>query len=401
MNINHISLTNFRLFSRLDIDMPRRILLLVGGNAQGKTSLLESIYYFATYTSFQANQDRQLINFHSLKEALAVGRMVIDFNRGEKSQRIEVRLILDSTKNGQRRMKKEILIDGVKRPVQQALGVFNAVIFLPQMTRIIEDGPDERRRFLNLLISQKQPDYAANLSEYAQVVSQRNALLKQIADRHSDSSQLSFWDDLLTKRGSRLIFHRIQTIHEIEQIAARIHHKLTDGKEVLRILYQPSYDPLPTPKDQYALPMDDPISRLDFDEQKIQQGFAASLLTLQKEEIARGVTTIGPHRDEIRFLANGVDLGIFGSRGQVRTALLSLKLAEARWLYEKTGHWPVLLLDEIMAELDTQRRMDLTNYLVEFDQVLLSTTDQDYFSKDFCADNTIWFVENGLVQRRK
>ncbi|HOS53587.1 MAG TPA: DNA replication and repair protein RecF, partial [Anaerolineaceae bacterium] len=351
MHLTHISLTNFRLFSRLDMNVPRRILLLLGANAQGKTSLLEAIYYLATFTSFHAQNDRQLLNFIATRENLAVARLVAQYTRAERAHRLEVRLIQDSNGNGGARLRKEVLLDGVKTPPAQVIGQFNAVIFLPQMTGIIEDGPEERRRYLNLTISQSNPVYTRALADYNQALTQRNALLKLLNERGGDRSQLDYWDEILAARAALLITTRAVVIQELEEIAKRVHERLTGSKEVLRLNYQPSYDPLPAPQGQFALPMQVQVQRSGLSQEKVKQGFIARLAELRAEEIARGITTIGPHRDEMRVLSNGIDLTDFGSRGQIRTALLSLKLAEVDWLKEKSGQWPVLLLDETLAEL--------------------------------------------------
>jgi DNA replication and repair protein RecF len=398
MHLTHLSLTNFRSFARLDMDVPRRQILLVGGNAQGKTTILEAIYYLATFTSFHAGNDRQLINFLAAREPLAVGRLVADYQRGKTSHHLEVRLIQEATGlNGGSRLRKEVLLDGAKRSLADAIGHFNAVIFLPHMARIVDGGPEERRRYLNLAISQGNTAYAAALAEYNQALSQRNALLKLLSERGGDPDQLAYWDDVITRRGAQLIQVRIQAIHELERLAKRIHHRLTHSGEVLRMTYQPAYDPLPQPEGQYTLPLSTPIDRTGIDVEQIRKGFAQKLVELRGEEIARGVTTIGPHRDELRFLSNGIDLGDFGSRGQVRTALLALKLAEVGWLKDKTGQWPVLLLDEILAELDTQRREDLLSYLAETEQALLTTTDVNLFTPEFVSQADTWEVCTGAV----
>jgi len=397
MHLTHLSLTNYRAFSRLDTDLPRRILLLVGDNAQGKTSLLEAVYFLATFASFQAQNDRQLVNFLVSKEPLAVARLVADYHRSNKNHRLEVRLIQESAGNGNLRLRKEILLDGVKRGVHEAMGHFTAVIFLPQMIRILENGPDERRRYLNLALSQAVPGYSQALSDYNQALSQRNALLKQLAERGGDQEQLAYWDGIISQRGAEIIHARIAAILELEKQAARIHHKLTHSKEVLRLDYQPCYDPLPAPRGQYALPIQTTVLRDGFSRDQIQAGFAQKLLALRSEDITRGVTTCGPHRDELRFLGNGIDLGDYGSRGQARTALLSLKLAEVNWLKERTGQWPVLLLDEILVELDNQRRADLLKYLVDYEQALLTTTDLKLFSPEFVETAAVWKVENGKI----
>ncbi len=399
MYLTRLSLTNFRAFSRLDMEVPRRTLLLVGDNAQGKTSILEAIYYLATFSSFHAQNDRQLINFLTSREPLAVARLVSDFYSGGRPHHLEVRLIQESSGgNSSIRLRKEILLDGVKRNVYEAMGAFTAVIFLPQMTRIIEGGPEERRRYLNLALAQTTSGYSRSLSEYAQALSQRNALLKQIFERGGDPEQLVYWDNLLTERGAAIIHARIGAVQELEQIAARIHQRLTHGEEVLQLNYQPSYDPLPQPEGQFALPLQSPVNRSTFSLERIRQGFMQKLAEVRREEVARGVTTIGPHRDEIRMLSNGIDLGDYGSRGQVRTAMLALKLAEVTWIKNRTGEWPVLLLDEILAELDIQRRTDLQSFLTEYEQTMLTTTDLNLFDPNFVEQGTVWQVEQGFIK---
>ncbi len=397
MFLTHLSLTNFRAFTRLDMDVPRRILMLVGDNAQGKTSLLEAVYFLATFTSFHAQNDRQLIHFMALHEQPSVTRLVADYERDGRKHKLEIRLILDSNGKGGRRLRKEILVDGVRRTGQKAIGEFNAVIYLPQMTRILEDGPDQRRRYLNMALTQVVPGYALALSKYSHTINQRNALLKLLAERGGDRDQLVYWDELLTRSGATLIKTRIDAIAEMEAMAAKIHLHLTGEQEVLRFVYQPAYDPLPEPEDQFALPFTTPADRSAFSRDDLQEGFMEKLIALRGEEIARGVTTIGPHRDELRFLANGIDLGDYGSRGQVRTALLSLKLAEVAWMREKTGTWPVLLLDEILAELDAKRRQDLLDYLADSEQTMMTTTDVNLFSPAFVESSTVWKIDAGRV----
>jgi len=400
MYLKHLSLTNFRSFARLDIDIPQRVVLLTGANAQGKTSVLEAIYFIAAFTSFQTHVDRQIINFHEAKKnMLAVTRLVADYQRGKSKHRMEVRLILEPTGVNGQRLRKEILLDGVKKPANEIIGHFNAVVFVPQMSQIIEGAPDDRRRYLNLALAQSTPAYARVLSEYNQALTQRNALLKMLGERGGNSEQLEVWDDALTRLGAQIILWRIEAVQQLERLASRVHHELTHGSEILRLAYEPAYDPLPKPNGQFGLKLDTVIdrSRLDLDE--IQAGFRARLKELRSEEIARGVTTIGPHRDELRFLANNIDLGDYGSRGQVRTALLALKLAEVNWMKGRTGEWPVILLDEVMAELDVQRRADLLKYVGESEQVLFTTTDLNLYEPDFVEKAEIWKVESGRVEK--
>jgi DNA replication and repair protein RecF len=401
MFLKHLSLTSFRNFTRLDVDVPRRIVLLVGDNAQGKTSLLEAVYFLAAFTSFQTHADRQVVNFYEAKKnELTVTRLVAEYQRSKSRHRLEARLILEpmGVLNSQR-LRKEILLDGVKKPINEVIGHFNAVIFLPQMSQIIEGAPEDRRRYLNLALAQSTPAYARVLSEYNQALTQRNALLRLLGERSGNSDQLEVWDEALTRLGAQVILWRIEAIQQIERLASRVHSELTRGSEILRLSYEPAFDPLPRPNGQLGLKMETIVdrSRLDLDE--IRDSFQARLRDLRSEEIARGVTTIGPHRDELRFLANDIDLGSYGSRGQVRTALLSLKLAEVNWMKDRTGEWPVILLDEVMAELDLQRRADLLKYVGESEQVLFTTTDLNLFAPEFVEKAEVWKVSAGKVEK--
>jgi DNA replication and repair protein RecF len=399
MQLKRLSLTNFRGFSRLDLDVPREIVLLVGGNAQGKTSLLEAIYFLSTLTSFQAASDRQLINFALPEIGLSVGRIVGEFLKHNREHRIEVRLIRESSDfSRSSRFRKEVLLDGVKYKISEVVGQFNAVMFLPQMASIVEGSPSDRRGYLDLLISQVSPAYNQHLSDYGRTLSQRNALLKQLAERGGDPEQLAIWDGMLARHGAAIMQMRIKAIREIEEEAKRVHYELTHGAEILRLDYQPQFEPLKIPEGQMSLPVNTIADRSSLTTAEIERGLLKALKALRREEIARGVTTIGPHRDELRFLANQIDLGDFGSRGQARTALLALKIAEVRWLKTQTGEWPVLLLDEMMAELDVQRRKDLLAALDLCNQAILTATDLSMFEKDFIESHRVWRVSNGLIE---
>jgi DNA replication and repair protein RecF len=385
----------------LDLDMPKRILLLTGDNAQGKTTILEAIYFLAAFTSFQTSSDRQIVNLDEAnKNELTVTRLVAEYQRAKSKHRIEARLILEpvGVLNGQR-LRKEILLDGVKKPVSEIIGHFNAVVFVPQMSQIIEGAPEDRRRYLNLALAQSVPAYARVLSEYNQALTQRNALLKALNENGGNRDQLEVWDDAVSRLGSQIILWRIEAVQRIEHLASRVHNELTHGHEILRLAYEPAFDPLPKPIGQLGLKIDTAVDRSSLGLDDIQNGFVESLRDLRNEEVARGVTTIGPHRDELRFLANDFDLGNYGSRGQIRTALLSLKLAEVNWMKERTGEWPVILLDEVMAELDVQRRADLVKYVGESEQVLFTTTDVDLFTPEFVEKAEVWKVRSGRVEK--
>ena len=395
MFLTHLSLTDFRIFSRFDQAVPLNSLILVGDNAQGKTSLLEAVYYLSTLDSFQASNSLDLINFSALQNNLAVCRIVADFRKKDTDHHLEIRIIKDTNSNGNNSIRKEVLLDGSQQKINSVIGTFNAVLFLPHMLQIVTGSPQLRRHYLNLTLAQVDPAYTESLSEYNKALTQRNALLKQLNERSGDVDQLSFWDEKITQAGAYIIYARIQAIQDLGYIAAPIHQDLTRGEEILRLNYLPSFDPAASPPGQIELPLENALDRSRVELKDIRDGYREKLLSSRSEDIYRGVTSRGPHRDEMRYLSNGIDLGNFGSRGQLRTAMLAIKLAEVNWLNEKNGDWPVLLLDEVLAELDDTRRQDLLDRLAKTEQSLLTTTDLNLFSDEFKKSATQWEIKNG------
>ena len=370
--------------------------LLYGKNAQGKTSILEAVYFLSILTSPIAGYDRELINFLCLSDEQPVGRITASINKDGKTHRIEVRLILDPNRNGNNRMRKEVLIDGVKRRLFDAVGFFNSVIFLPQMTRIIEDGPEDRRRYLDQTLSQAYPGYMKALSNYQQGIAKRNALLKQLSEKGGDEKQLLYWDQLISENGAILIHARSQAIMELGKIVTIKHSSLTKGSEILKIIYQPAFNPWSSDSPQLSLSIEDTEQKI-LSTDAIGAKFQEQLLKIRREEVRRGVTTIGPHRDDLLFSANGIDLGVYGSRGQIRTAIMSLKFAEMDWLQEKSGDQPVLLLDETLAELDLNRRGDLLNMLKNGKQAIITTADLELFDQGFINGCKSLKIEEGKI----
>lgn len=394
MQIQSLSATNFRSFKRLELEFGDHITLLHGNNAQGKTTILEAVYFLSILTSPISSYDRELVNLSCLGDDQPVGRLVAIIEKSEKEHRIEVRLILSPAANGNNRLRKEVLIDGVKRRLFDCVGFFNSVIFLPQMTRIIEDGPDERRRYLDQILSQAYPGYMKALSVYQQAILKRNALLKQLSEKGGDENQLLYWDHLISESGAVIIQIRGEAIFELQKFASGKHSALTKGGESLELIYQPSFNPWENDNKQLSfLRSEEPTKIVETIQNEIQKALAG----LRREEIRRGVTTIGPHRDELLFKVNGMNLGVYGSRGQIRTAIMALKFAEIDWLKEKTGELPVLLLDETLAELDLDRRKDLLGMLENGNQAILTTADLELFPQDFIDRCKKVVIGNGGV----
>lgn len=398
MILVHLSLTNFRNFVRLELDLPPGPILLVGANAQGKTSLLEAVHYLSGARAAHAPFDRQLINFLALLEPLPFARLEADVKDGGINTHLDIRLIA-SPKDAptEARTRKEVLINGVKRHSPDLAQAMKTVLFLPRDMHVIEGPPSERRHHLDTVLCQADAAYAQTLAEYGKVLSQRNALLKQLHDRGSDGDQLAFWDERLTDLASTLIRSRALALEELQRIAARIHLDLTRGAETLRLHYQPSYDPVTLSHGQLGLDLEAQVDWTHLTRHAIRNGMRASLQRMRAEEIARGMTLTGPHRDDYVPYANGLDLRLYGSRGQNRTTMLTLKLSEVDWLQERTGKWPVLLLDEVLAELDPEHRGSLLARVHSVHQAILTAADLAMFSGDFQRQATLWRVSSGTV----
>lgn len=397
MHIEHLSLTNFRNYARLELSLPQKPIVLHGDNAQGKTSLLESIYYLATSKSPYTTSDRQLIHWRTEHDPIPFARITAEFsNRQSSLQRMEVTLMMDNA-TGVQRFKKNIKLNGVDKRVMDVVGLLNVVLFVPRDLSLIEGSPSDRRRFMDTTLSQVNRDYAEAIDQYEKILPQRNALLKRIGDKRSSPIELAYWDEQITKHAAIVISERQKFLRELESLAQQNHHQLTGNQETLTLQYQPSF--LPTFEGTGQLSFD--VFGLDLhremNAESIQPQFAEQLQNEQTESIQRGVTLSGPHRDELRLMINGRDCGLYGSRGQARTTVMALKLAELEWMRNHIGELPILLLDEVVAELDSKRRAFLLERLSDDIQMLVTTTELEIFTEDFVQQANLLNVVEGQI----
>jgi len=398
MVIEHLSLHNFRNYARLEVSLPRGPILLHGANAQGKTSLLEAIYYLATSRSPYTTTDRQLINWSADHDVLAFAKIGADVSSLDRAlTRVEVTLVQEPGALNGSRVQKDIRINGVPRRVMDLIGRVNVVLFLPQDLVLIEGAPAERRRYMNITLCQTDPGYCEALATFEKALTQRNALLKRIGDGEARPEELGYWNEQLSQAGGILVAGRQRLLRDLEVKARRVHRDLSGGDEDLELSYQPSF--LPTANHTGQLSFE--VLGLDLNRQlkaaDIATQYARALDERRGEDIARGMTLIGPQRDELRLLVNGHDLGLYGSRGQARTAVMSLKLAELEWMRDTVGEWPILLLDEVVAELDAARRAYLLARVSEAEQVLLTTTEPEIFTPEFLQKATRWQIRQGQI----
>lgn len=404
MRILHLSLTHFRNYSRLELDLPAGIIVLQGDNAQGKTNLLEAIYYLSRLRSPRTNVDRELVNWLALEEDLPFARLVAQIQKAEETDQIELSLVQNSGKSLNSNatvLRKHIRINGANKRVLDAIGLLNAVLFMPQDIDLVAGAPYLRRRYLDDTICQMDPQYCRELQEYNRVLAQRNHLLKSLRGQRNDSAQLLFWDQRLVEHGAYLTLRRQQVIQQLDEFVQRIHPKLTEDKERLRLEYCASARMESRPGAAYQIPLltkQDVSPEAEASLRDVAASFASKLQEVRAKELEQGMSIIGPHRDDLRFLVNGVDMNTYGSRGQQRTITLSLKLAEVKWITQEKNDKPVLLLDDVVSELDAAHRGCLLDAIDRAQQVIVTTTGLMHYDREFLARATLWQVCAGRIE---
>ncbi|MGH2537779.1 MAG: DNA replication/repair protein RecF [Candidatus Promineifilaceae bacterium] len=405
MQLTHLSLTNFRNYSRLELDLPAGPTLLHGDNAQGKTNLLEAIYYLATTRSPQADNDQQLISWEADQSAepVVVGRLVAQLGTGQGPKQVELRLIKEAANQGL--FRREALLDRRKVRLMDLLGVLHVVLFLPEDVQLVTGSPSRRRRYLDITLCQTDAQYCRTLSDYNKVLEQRNALLRRLAENGAAGAELlPIYTDKLVSLGSHLFAKRAAALAALAEGAQRVHYEeLTEGGETLRLSYLPRLMVNGFSRaDDGTLAKAERLSEWlqgEPGEAAIAERFRRALAESQPAELATGMTRVGPHRDDWRFWVGGRNAGSFGSRGQQRSAILALKLAEIQWMAAASGEIPLLLLDEVVAELDQHRRALLLAAVQSASQALLTATDPTMFTAGFLSQATTMTVTEGRVRQ--
>lgn len=361
MIVKRVELSNFRNYELLKLDLDKKTNILYGKNAQGKTNVLESIYVCSTTKSHRSNKDAELIKLDSDEAHI---KLYIEKNNRE--QRIDIHLRRNKTKG--------IAINGI--PIKKAselFGVFNVVIFSPEDLDIIKKGPAERRKFIDMELCQLDKIYVYNLTNYNKIVIQRNKLLKDINFRPELKQTLEVWDHQLAEYGSKIIERRQKFIKEINNIMKPIHRKLTGGVEDINIVYNKNCE-------------------------------AEDLLKTLEENRERDIkyksTSAGPHKDDILFFHEDKNIRIYGSQGQQRTVALSLKLAEIELVKKLINDLPVLLLDDVLSELDSDRQNHLLKSLDNI-QTVITCTGLDEFIENRFKINKVFQVTEGNVEEKK
>lgn len=414
MFLSRLQLEHFRNYKNLDLSFDAPVTLVQGRNGQGKTNLLEAVYYLATSKSSHARAEREVVGWDAADEPIPFGRIRGDVRsrgaEGTDAEQSTVLEILFTPRNGSANYSKQVRVNGAPRRSMDLIGHLRAVLFLPEDIVLVSGSPSERRRYIDIALCQIDRQYCQTLSRYQKVVTQRNSLLKQLREQDQPASspsvaaQLGFWDDQLVEYGAQVLRRRHAYLARLAPIARARHQALSDQQEALELLYQPSFNTgLYSDGDYQRLRDGDDaqlrgLTPLPVDGQTIAQRFRQRLERRRGVELAAGSTLYGPHRDELIFLVNGWNLRTYGSRGQQRTGALALKLAELEAMAAETDEKPVLLLDDVMSELDEQRRAALLTALADVRQGIVTTTDWAHFSTDFQQDVQRVQIEAGTVK---
>ena len=353
MYIEKIKLQNFRNYEQLDLDLNKNINIIYGDNAQGKTNILEAIFLCSFGKSFRTTKEKEMIKFNE-------DRCLVEIFYQKKDRNGKIKIEIGN--------KKQISINGVKvKKLSELLGNINIVLFTPDDINILKDGPSNRRRFLDMLIGQLKPNYVYNLNMYLKTIEQRNNYLRQIREENKPEEMLEIWDEKLTEYGEKIYIYRKEFIEKIIKKINEIHSKITDEKEIIKIEYLSNC----SKKDEYL----------------------KLLKERRKLDIIKGFTTKGIHRDDFVIYINEKEVNIYGSQGQNRTVILSLKLAELNVIYDEIGEYPIFLLDDFMSELDQKRRNNFLNNIQNTQVILTGTEKIDFANLEYKLFN----VKNGNI----
>ena len=355
MWISKINLNNFRNYKNEIIELNKNLNIFYGENAQGKTNIIESIFLCSMGKSFRARKDVEMIKVG--KENV---RIEVLYEKCDRCGKIKIDLS----------NKKNIYLNGIKlKKLSELLGTINVVIFTPDDINILKGGPQNRRRFLDIMISQLKPNYMYNLNLYLKTIEQRNNYLRQIREERKPEELLDIWDEKLIEYAEKINNYRKEFITKIQEKIVKIHKEITDNKEEIKIEYKTDCE---NKEKYYNL-----------------------LKERRKLDIIKGYTTKGIHRDDFIVSINDRDLGAYGSQGQHRTAILSLKMSELDIIYDEIGEYPILLLDDFMSELDEKRRKHLLEKIKNI-QVIITCTDKIKLEN---KNVLIYNVKDGKVKK--
>lgn len=390
MHVSHLAFTNVRTFRHLELDLGPGIHVIAGENAQGKSNLLDAVQMLATTRTLRSGADLDLITWDALRDdPLPAARMEATVETRQGRRLLEIAVIAGETMPGVRatRASRRLRVNGIARRASDLVGQLRVVMFSADDLSIIDGPPVNRRRYMDITISQLDPAYLRALQRYARVLEQRNSLLRRLAERRGRPDELDFWDDELAEAGAIIVGARAEAIRRLARDAATTYASLAATEtEDLAVCYEP------------RLPDDLPEATREHD---FAERFRAALGRERAEDIRRGMTRWGPHRDDVQFLIGGHTASVSASRGQQRTAALALRLAEIELSTVRTGDPPVLLLDDILSELDPGRRQRVLSVAYAVDQVLITTPDADHPSREELPGARRYTLAGGVITAQR
>lgn len=355
MWIKNIKIKNFRNYEEQEIILEKNINIFYGENAQGKTNIIEAIFLSSLGKSFRAKKDSEMI-------MLGKKNSIIEIEFEKEDREGKIKIFLEN--------KKSIFLNGIKiKKLSELLGNINIVIFTPDDINILKGGPENRRKFLNIMISQLRPNYMHILNVYKNTLEQRNEYLRQIREEKKDEKMLDIWDEKLVEYAFKICEYRIEFLNKLKEKIKIIHKNITEGKEELKLEYLTDC----RDRDEYF----------------------NLLKKRRKLDIIKGYTTKGIHRDDFMIYINEKQINIYGSQGQNRTAMLSLKLGELQVIYDDIGEYPILLLDDFMSELDKNRRKNFLENIRDTQVIITGTEKLDIENLKYLEYN----VHNGQVKK--
>lgn len=372
MILNSLLLKNYRNYLELKLDFSGSLTIFIGENAQGKTNILESIYALAMTKSHRTTNEQELISWGQT-QAIIKGSL----QRGSSSIPLEISF----SKKGRKTKVNHI----EQKKLSDYIGQMNIILFSPEDLSLVKGGPHLRRKFLDMELGQINPIYLHDLVQYQKVLKQRNQYLKQLAEKkQSDQVYLDILSEQLADFGSRVLTARFAFLGHLEVLANHFHQKISHQKESLSIDYLSSFSAEP-----------------DMSVEAIRQLFLDKLKANRQRELFKTATFIGPQRDDLIFKVNGQNIQSFGSQGQQRTTVLSIKLAEIDLMKEETGEYPILLLDDVMSELDDNRQVQLLETIEGKVQTFLTTTTLEHLKDKISVEPEIFSVRQGTIEREE
>ena len=398
MHLNQLVLRNFRNYVDCEIDFPGRVNLITGGNAQGKTSLLEAIYFLSTAKSHRAYPNDELVRHN--ESWFYLKGIIASNSDNDGAAPVEMTLEVSNQLQGQRRFK---LNGDVQPRLSQWMGQFKVVFFSPESLALVKGAPSDRRRFIDLLICQINAAYLKQLQDYQLVLKQRNELLKQIRGKQASPEQLEAWDGLLVDHGLFIIQTRSRVLKQLQVYAEEKHAELTGEHERLELEYQPS----PSLGESLISDQQSSLEESCNRSEALMQ-FGRALDASRRVDILHGTTSVGPHRDNFSLVLETQKQGLtlredakpYASQGQQRTIALTLKLSELEVIRHTTGKTPIVLLDDVISELDDRRRAFLLDLLRRLNaQTFITSTQQEVLAGEV-DDCTVLTIDSGSVLRR-